>query len=58
MHKRDIECCESNSNLHSNRIDSMLSVFYVLKFMKMFVIIVSLCYFFGLLWIILTELAF
>ena len=44
-------------NVHSNSIDSMGMVFYILKFMKMFVIIVSLCYFSGLIWIILTELA-
>ena len=33
-------------------------VFYILKFMKMFVIIVSLCYFSALMWIIITELQF
>ena len=50
--------CKHNDNLDSNSIDSMVRVFYILKFFKMFVIIVSLCYFFGLLWIIFTELIY
>ena len=48
---------DNDENVQSARLDAMMHIYFWLKFIKMFFIIITLCYYSGLLWVIYCEVA-